>query len=82
MFLDYKDWLNDNVQDESRVPMCQNSLNDDIRLWVHRESQREEDESEDNDDASQQENDDGSEDLNENLAAEGNSGSRDEDTNN
>ena len=71
LFLDYKDWLNDNVQDESRVPMCQNSLNDDIRLWVHRE-QTEEDESEDNDDASQQqENDDGSEDLNENLAAEG-----------
>ena len=83
LFLDYKDWLNDNVQDESRVPMCQNSLNDDIRLWVHRESQTEEDESEDNDDASQQqENDDGSEDLNENLAAEENSGSGDEDTNN
>lgn len=78
LFLDYKDWLNDNVQDESRVPMCKNALNDDIRLWVHRDQTDEEGESEDNDDASEQEeNDDGSEDLNENLAAEG-----DEDTTN
>lgn len=78
LFLDYKDWLNDNVQDESRVPMCKNALNDDIRLWVHRDQTDEEGESEDNDDASEQEeNDDGSENLNENLAAEG-----DEDTTN
>ncbi len=47
LFLDYKDWLHDNVRDKERVPMCDNALNDDVRLWVHRDT---EDESEDNDD--------------------------------
>ncbi|KAL7446751.1 hypothetical protein ACHAXM_011609 [Skeletonema potamos] len=37
LFLDYKDWLRENVEDVSRVPMCDNALNDDVRLWVHRE---------------------------------------------
>ncbi|KAK1748357.1 glycosyltransferase [Skeletonema marinoi] len=52
LFLDYKDWLRDNVTDSSRVPMCENALNDDVRLWVHRdaEDESEDSESEDNDD--------------------------------
>lgn len=58
LFLDYKDWLRDNVTDTSRVPMCENALNDDVRLWVHRdpEEESEDSESKDNDDEG---NDDG-----------------------
>jgi hypothetical protein len=37
LFLDYRDWLRDNIEDVSRVPMCDNALNDDVRLWVHRD---------------------------------------------
>ena len=68
LFLDYKDWLRDNVTDSSRVPMCENALNDDVRLWVHRdaEDKSEDNESGDNDDG----NDDGNDvvEVNEELA--------------
>lgn len=36
LFLDFKEWLNDNVQDEARTPKCVDALNDDYSLWVHR----------------------------------------------
>jgi hypothetical protein len=35
LFLDFKRWLNENVQDESRTPKCPNAQNDDYSLWVH-----------------------------------------------
>jgi hypothetical protein len=35
LFLDFKQWLNENVDDESRTPMCANVDNDDNLLWVH-----------------------------------------------
>eukprot|EP00986_Skeletonema_menzelii_P016279 scaffold14150_cov118-Skeletonema_menzelii.AAC.2 len=52
LFLDYKDWLRDNVTDSARVPMCENALNDDVRLWVHRDTadESQDSESKDNDD--------------------------------
>mmetsp|Transcript_10473 Transcript_10473/g.15882 ORF Transcript_10473/g.15882 Transcript_10473/m.15882 type:complete len:570 (+) Transcript_10473:224-1933(+) len=55
LFLDYKDWLRDNVRDKARVPMCKNALNDDVRLWVHRDadSESEDEESEGDDDGSE-----------------------------
>ena len=35
LFLDFKEWLDGTVEDESRTPMCDDALNDDVRLWVH-----------------------------------------------
>jgi len=35
LFLDFKEWLDGTVEDESRVEMCGDALNDDVRLWVH-----------------------------------------------
>mmetsp|Transcript_21534 Transcript_21534/g.46829 ORF Transcript_21534/g.46829 Transcript_21534/m.46829 type:complete len:689 (-) Transcript_21534:1025-3091(-) len=35
LFLDFKEWLDGTVEDESRIPMCVDALNDDLRLWVH-----------------------------------------------
>lgn len=35
LFLNFKEWLDGTVEDESRTPMCDDSLNDDVRLWVH-----------------------------------------------
>jgi len=70
LFLDYKDWLHDNVRDKERVPMCDNALNDDVRLWVHRDySESEDDESEDDE---SEDNDDGSDvvEVNEELGAQ------------
>lgn len=34
LFLDFRDWLDEEVKDESRLPMCANAQNDDQRLWV------------------------------------------------
>jgi hypothetical protein len=34
LFLDFKRWLYENVEDESRTPKCQNAKNDDNTLWV------------------------------------------------
>ncbi len=34
-FLDFKKWLNENVNDKSRTPMCANVDNDDHSVWVH-----------------------------------------------
>jgi hypothetical protein len=31
----FKKWLNENVDDESRTPMCANVDNDDYSLWVY-----------------------------------------------
>jgi len=55
LFLDYKDWLRDYVEDTSRVPMCENALNDDVRLWIHRDDK---DGSESEDVAKQSQDDD------------------------
>jgi hypothetical protein len=35
LFLDFKRWLNENVQDSHRTPKCPNAQNDDYSLWVH-----------------------------------------------
>ena len=35
LFLDFKEWLDGTVEDESRVPMCKEALNDDDKLWAH-----------------------------------------------
>mmetsp|Transcript_3927 Transcript_3927/g.8651 ORF Transcript_3927/g.8651 Transcript_3927/m.8651 type:complete len:857 (-) Transcript_3927:64-2634(-) len=35
LFLDFKEWLDGTVEDESRLQMCEDALNDDARLWVH-----------------------------------------------
>ena len=66
LFLDYKDWLRDHVKDVSRVPMCENALNDDVRLWVHRDP---EDESEDNTDDGESDDGDDISEVNEELAS-------------
>ena len=34
LFLDFKKWLNETVDDESRTPLCENMDNDDHLLWV------------------------------------------------
>lgn len=36
LFLDFKEWLIDNVEDDARVPKCDNAANDDKHLWVHK----------------------------------------------
>ena len=36
LFLVFKKWLNENVDDESRTPMCANVNNDDYSLWVYK----------------------------------------------
>jgi len=43
LFLDFKEWLDQMVEDQSRTPMCSDSLNDDVRLWVHPGSKNEAD---------------------------------------
>lgn len=35
LFLDFKEWMDGTVEDDSRTHMCIDSLNDDVRLWVH-----------------------------------------------
>lgn len=37
LFLDFKEWLAENVEDEARVPKCDDAANDDKHLWVHKE---------------------------------------------
>lgn len=37
LFLDFKEWLVENVEDEARVPKCDDAANDDKHLWVHKE---------------------------------------------
>ena len=39
LFLDFKEWLVENVDDEARVPKCDDSANDDVHLWVHKEAE-------------------------------------------
>ena len=35
LFVEYRKWLEESVEDVSRVPMCSNALNYDIKLWAH-----------------------------------------------
>ncbi|KAL3789050.1 hypothetical protein ACHAWO_004607 [Cyclotella atomus] len=35
LFIEYRKWLGSSVEDKSRVPMCDDAQNDDVRLWVH-----------------------------------------------
>ncbi|KAL7465100.1 hypothetical protein ACHAXS_009551 [Conticribra weissflogii] len=35
LFMEFKQWMGEEVEDQARVPMCENSLNDDVRLWVN-----------------------------------------------
>jgi hypothetical protein len=55
LFLDFKRWLNENVQDESRTPKCPNAQNDDYSLWVHPSDQVDSDNGDDDEEG----NDDG-----------------------
>ena len=54
LFLDFKEWMDGTVEDDSRTQMCIDSLNDDERLWVHNvkneDGEVKEDEAEDGDD--------------------------------
>jgi len=62
LFLDFKEWLDGTVEDESRVLMCDDALNDDMRLWVHTDKAKDDDEEADDDDetaAAEEEEDDG-----------------------
>jgi len=36
-FVDFRKWLYENVPDHTKVPMCENALDDDQRLWVNKE---------------------------------------------
>lgn len=38
LFLDFKEWLAENVEDDARVPKCDDAANDDKHLWVHKGS--------------------------------------------
>ncbi|KAL7528737.1 hypothetical protein ACHAXR_002604, partial [Thalassiosira sp. AJA248-18] len=49
LFLDFKEWLDGTVENESRTPMCEDALNDDVRLWVHSDKQTDDDDDEDSD---------------------------------
>lgn len=35
LFIQFKEWLNNNVHDEARTPKCTDAQNDDYSLWVH-----------------------------------------------
>jgi len=60
LFLDFKEWLDGTVEDQSRVPMCEDALNDDVRLWVHPDEQGAGGDNDDDDEAEEGENaDDG-----------------------
>ncbi len=37
LFLDFKEWLVENVEDDARVPKCEDATNDDKHLWVHKD---------------------------------------------
>ncbi len=37
LFLDFKEWLVENVADDARVPKCDDAANDDKLLWVHKD---------------------------------------------
>lgn len=52
LFLDFKEWLDGTVEDESRVSLCEDTLNDDVRLWVH---SNEDDSSEDDEEEEEEE---------------------------
>jgi hypothetical protein len=41
LFLDFKEWLVENVEDEARVQKCDDAANDDVQLWVHQEERTE-----------------------------------------
>lgn len=49
LFLDFKRWLYENVEDDSRTPMCRDAQNDDITLWVHPSKEESGDDEGDND---------------------------------
>ena len=38
LFVEFRDWLQDEVPDETRTPFCEDKLDDDARLWVNRKS--------------------------------------------
>mmetsp|Transcript_13691 Transcript_13691/g.33135 ORF Transcript_13691/g.33135 Transcript_13691/m.33135 type:complete len:636 (-) Transcript_13691:918-2825(-) len=66
LFLDFKEWLDGTVEDESRVPMCADALNDDMRLWVHSAKQ-----ATDDDDAAESEDADVADEEGDEQAANG-----------
>lgn len=73
LFLDFKEWLDGTVENEPRVPMCGDALNDDVRLWVHPDKSDDTIEEEDADDEQQQNGEEEAEDevLDENAADDG-----------
>ena len=54
LFLDFKEWLDGTVENEPRVPMCGDALNDDVRLWVHPDKSDDTIEEEDTDDENEE----------------------------
>ena len=64
LFLDFKEWLDGTVEDESRVSLCEDALNDDVRLWVH---SNEDDSSEDEEEEEEEEEKSESKDTEENA---------------
>ena len=38
LYVAFKQWLETNIPDQSRVPLCKNILENDEKLWIHRES--------------------------------------------
>jgi hypothetical protein len=45
LFIQFKEWLNDNVHDEARTPKCTDAQNDDYSLWVRSSKQNKEEDS-------------------------------------
>lgn len=64
LFLDFKEWLDGTVEDESRVSLCEDALNDDVRLWVH---SNKDDSSEDDEEEEEEEEESESKDTEENA---------------
>ena len=59
LFVDFKEWLDGTLEEEARVPMCQDALNDDIRLWVHTADQDATDDDDEEESADKTGSDDG-----------------------
>ena len=73
LFLVFKRWLNENVEDNSRTPICEDAQNDDYFLWVRpsiKEGNRENgDDGEEGDDNGDNVDDSANDDLREKTAA-------------
>ncbi len=46
-FVEFRKWLRKTIPDETQVPLCENALNDDERLWLDRSALEDDDDEED-----------------------------------